>query len=79
MKKIFYKLIVSLVLVLLYTDSLLADTPAPPPPGGGGGGTGPEAPASPIDMYVYVLFVVATLFLAYAAKQQRKLDKEIKY
>ena len=44
----------------------------PAPPGGGGGGVGPGAPASPIDAYVYVLGVVAVLFIAYYTKRASK-------
>lgn len=60
-KKIFYGLYVTLLTVHLYK----APPPAPPPPGGGGGGTTPEAPASPIDMYIVYLGVIAIFFILY--------------
>ena len=46
----------------------------PPSPPGGGGGVGPGTPASPIDMYVYLLGLIAVLFMLY---YQRKLNKNI--
>ena len=51
-----------------------AEPPAPPGPGGGDGGgvVGPGAPASPIDAYVYVLGIVAVLFIAYYTKKASK-------
>jgi len=51
---------------------LSAQTGPPAPPGGGGGGVGPGAPASPIDAYVYVLGIVAVLFIAYYSKRASK-------
>lgn len=45
---------------------------APAPPGGGGGGVGPGAISSPIDMYVYILAVVAILFMVYFARKNQK-------
>ena len=45
----------------------------PEPPGApGGGGTGPGAPASPIDMYVYILAIAAILFIVLYAKKMNK-------
>jgi hypothetical protein len=46
----------------------------PSPPPGGGGGVGPGTPASPIDMYVYLLVLVAIIFILY---YHRKLHKNI--
>lgn len=44
-------------------------------PGGGAGGTGPGAPpASPIDMYVYALSVVAILFIVFFATKIKKQE-----
>lgn len=43
-----------------------------PPPPTDGRGVGPGAPASPIDMYVYVLGVVAILFIVYYSKKSQK-------
>ena len=51
---------------------LRAQGPPPPTDGRGGGGVGPGAPASPIDMYVYVLGVVAILFIVYYSKKSQK-------
>ncbi|MCD9619317.1 signal peptidase [Chryseobacterium gleum] len=49
---------------------------APPIPGGGGNGgngTGSPSPASPIDMYVYVLGIVAIVFIAYFTKKYKSV------
>lgn len=43
-----------------------------PPPPADDRGVGPGAPASPVDMYVYVLGVVAILFIVYYSKKSRK-------
>ena len=46
---------------------------APPPPGsGGGGGTGPGGVTSPIDMYVYVLALLAIFLIVYFVKKNQK-------
>ncbi|AYO58331.1 hypothetical protein CO230_09505 [Chryseobacterium sp. 6424] len=50
------------------------EIPAPPmtpqaPPGGGGGAVGPGTPASPIDLYVYVLMIAAFIILLYYRKK----------
>lgn len=42
----------------------------PTPPGGVGGGT-PGAQASPIDMYVYVLGIVAVLLIVFFTKKYK--------
>ena len=44
----------------------------PPSPPGGGGGVGPGTPASPIDMYVYLLAAAAMLFMCYYHYKTRK-------
>lgn len=64
----------TLLFALLIVTTLLRaqDIPSPPPGGGGGGGVGPGAPASPIDMYVYVLGFVAILFIVYYSKKSQK-------
>ncbi len=55
-----------------------ANNPPPPSPVGrpgpnGGGGVGPGAPpASPIDMYVYILIAVGIIMMAYYAKRLQK-------
>ncbi len=44
----------------------------PPPPGGiENKGVGPGAPASPIDMYVYVLLIFAMILIYYTAKKRK--------
>ncbi|KMQ63436.1 signal peptidase [Chryseobacterium sp. BLS98] len=65
------KTINKLVLALFFFGTLLvkADDEIPPAPGGGGtGGVGPGGVASPIDMYVYLLSIVAVVFIIYFAK-----------
>lgn len=39
----------------------------------GSGGGGPGAPTSPIDMYVYLLAVVAVLFIAFYTKKYKTI------
>lgn len=54
---------------------LNAQPPCPTcPPGGGGGvgGTNPEAASAPIDMYVYVLGILAILIISYYSKKIQK-------
>ena len=58
--------------LLIIGTFLRAEGPPMPPPGGGGGGTGPGAPASPIDMYGYVLGLVAILFIVYYSRRSQK-------
>ncbi len=42
----------------------------PPNPGSGGvGGSGTGAPASPVDMYVYALGIIAVMFIAFFTKK----------
>ena len=49
---------------------IITDGPPSPPPGGGG--TGPGTPASPIDMYVYILAIAAILFIVLYANKIKK-------
>ena len=49
-----------------------AQTEPPPPMAEQSGGVGPGAPASPIDMYVYVLAAAAMLFMCYYHYKTRK-------
>ncbi|UMQ40036.1 signal peptidase [Chryseobacterium sp. Y16C] len=61
---------------LLFSGLLFAENEVPTPPtarpGGTGGDTGtPGAQASPIDMYVYVLAIVAILTIVYFAKKYK--------
>lgn len=66
MKPIFNKLVLSLLAVIFCVDFYKAP---PPPPGGGGGPVTPGAPSSPIDMYLYVLGIVAiSIILLYTKK-----------
>ncbi|PWN63084.1 signal peptidase [Chryseobacterium phosphatilyticum] len=47
---------------------------APPVPGGGGsGGHGTGEPASPIDMYVYVLSIIAVAFIVFFTKKYKNV------
>ena len=56
-------------LVLLNLCLFAQNLPRP----GGGGTTGPDRPANtPIDMYVYVLAIVAIAFIYYYAKKTNK-------
>ena len=41
----------------------------PPNPTGGSGTVGPGATASPIDMYVYALGIIAVLFIAFFTRR----------
>ncbi len=53
----------------LFLLAVLLVNAQPPNPGGGGGGVGPGAPASPIDMYVYALGIIAVMFIAFFTKK----------
>ncbi|REC78145.1 signal peptidase [Chryseobacterium elymi] len=46
-----------------------ADEIPPAPEDGGTGGVGPGGVASPIDMYVYMLSIVAVVFMMYYTKK----------
>lgn len=59
------KTINKLVTSAFFLLAVLFINAQPPNPGGGAGGVGPGAPASPIDMYVYALSVVAILFIVF--------------
>jgi hypothetical protein len=55
---------------LLTAFLVSAQDDAPPNPGGGGtGGSGSGAPASPIDMYVYALGILAVMFIVFFTKK----------
>ena len=63
--------------MFLFISAVLSAEPGPPAPppgggGGGGGGVGPGGLASPVDMYVYVLGIVAILFIVYFTKKMPK-------
>ncbi|GAA5094346.1 hypothetical protein GCM10023210_25910 [Chryseobacterium ginsengisoli] len=55
----------------LLTVFLINAQPSQPsqPPAGGVGGSGTGAPASPIDMYVYALGIIAVMFIAFFNKK----------
>jgi hypothetical protein len=59
------------LVTLLFVFATLIMNAQPPDPGGGGGGVGPGAPASPIDMYVYVLGMVAVMFIVFFTKRYK--------
>jgi len=59
---------------LLFGIILKAQEAPPLPPPGEGRGVGPGSPASPIDMYVYILALVAIVFIVYFS---RKVEKKI--
>ncbi|WP_137905290.1 signal peptidase [Chryseobacterium sp. 2VB] len=59
----------------LFAVSLANAAPPQPaiPIGGGTGGNGTGSPASPIDMYVYVLGIVAIGFIVYFTKKYKSV------
>lgn len=63
----------SIFILLLISSFVYADDTPPCPgcPGGNTGGVGPGKEASPIDMYVYILAIVAILFIVHFAKKYR--------
>lgn len=62
------KTINKLVLSFFLLTTLVVKSQTPGPPGGtGGSGTGTLA--SPVDMYVYVLGIVAVLFIAFFTRK----------
>ena len=69
-KKLFY----SLIFIVVFNITALAnDPPMPPPdPGGGTGGSGTGGPSAPIDMYIYVLIFVGIMFILYYANKKQK-------
>ncbi len=71
------KIINKLVSALFLFAVLLvraADPDDMPIPGDGGSGTvGPGKPASPIDMYIYALSVVAIIFIVYYTKKYKSV------
>jgi len=68
------KLYNKIIFILFLGAGLFLRAEEPPLPPGGGGGVGPGAPASPVDMYVYVLAIVALALIAY---YQRKIQKNL--
>ena len=73
----YYKLFYSFLFTILFAVKSFAENPPMPPPidpnnPGGSGGSGTGSIASPIDMYVYVLGIVAILIIALYAKTIHK-------
>ncbi|HCA06792.1 MULTISPECIES: hypothetical protein [unclassified Chryseobacterium] len=63
-----------IALFLFGTFLVKADDEVPPVPGGGGTGVvGPGAAASPIDMYVYLLSVVAIALIIFYTKKLKSV------
>lgn len=64
----------ALLFLVLITGALYKaeEIPPAPTPPGGGGGTGPGVPASPIDMYIYALVLVAVFLIIYFVKKREK-------
>ncbi|MEF9479572.1 signal peptidase [Chryseobacterium sp. 1B4] len=62
-----------LAFFLIVVSLVNAETPPQPaiPTGGGTGGNGTGSPASPIDMYVYVLGIVAIGLIVYFTKSTK--------
>ncbi len=54
---------------LFSTLWLCAQTPSNPNPPGSTGSSGTGSLASPVDMYVYVLGIVAVLFIAFFTRK----------
>ena len=69
--KIFNKVI--LFLFFVSYSAIFAENPPTLPAPGDGGDTGtPGAPTSPIDMYLYLLVIVAVGFMVYYHHKTRK-------
>jgi hypothetical protein len=63
------KTINKLVSVLFFLAIFLVNAQPPNPGGGGSGGNGTGAQASPIDMYVYALGIIAVMFIVFFTKK----------
>ena len=55
--------------LLIATISVSAQTTPPNPGSGGTGGSGTGAPATPVDMYVYALGIIAVMFIVFFTKK----------
>ncbi|MFC6268318.1 signal peptidase [Frigoriflavimonas asaccharolytica] len=67
-KKFVYSIILSFMSIAAIAQ--------PPDPGGGTGGVGPGQTASPIDMYVYILAIVAVgLVIFFSKKYSKQISK----
>lgn len=62
-----------LLIVVFSTNAALAQDPTDPPPnpGGGGGGTTPGSQSIPVDMYVYVLAIIAIMLIVFYTKKYK--------
>lgn len=56
------------VFTIIFVNAQLPSQPVPP---GGQGTTGTGSQSVPIDMYIYVLGIVAILIIAYFAKKYK--------
>ncbi|WP_312392351.1 signal peptidase [Chryseobacterium sp.] len=65
--------LVSALFLFIATLGYASDLPAMPAPGGddGDGTVGPGAPASPIDMYIIGLVIVAIMLTVFFAKKYK--------
>lgn len=69
---------ISLTLLVLFSSFLFSAPPHPGGgnggPGGGAGGVGPGVPSSPIDMYIFILMLIAIIGISfYAIKYKEQL------
>jgi hypothetical protein len=63
---------ISKLLSTLFLFAVILVNAAPPVPGGGStGGSGTGEQASPIDMYVYVLSIIAVIFIVFFTKKYK--------
>lgn len=77
--KMFNKTLLFLFLIIgtFYKADEMPPSPPPGGGGGGGGGVGPGGPASPVDMYVYVLLIIGVLLIFSVARALRRNNKAI--
>lgn len=71
MKKINKLVLVLFLFVVSLAYADVPDLPAPTTAKDGIGGGGPGAVASPIDMYVYALSVIAIVFIVFFTKKYK--------
>jgi hypothetical protein len=62
---------ISKLLSTLFLFAVLLVKALPVPPDGGTGGSGTGEPAAPIDMYVYVLSIIAVMFIVFYTKKYK--------
>lgn len=63
------KTIINKLIFTFFFLTILFVAAQPPNPGGGAGGTTPGAPSAPIDMYVYLLAVIAIMLIIFFSKR----------